>query len=364
MVGGARDEGGASRKGEGERQTHDPPKKLQFADHKLLEMCAGETKTIHLLTDGPDDLLSRARRQGRLSLSCGMEDIVSCSVIGMHEGRITVHIRAQHSASVGQRTRIEATLEVEPATYLKDSRDLRIVAPPPPYEGSEPPTLFEFTTNTPLAIEQGGKASAEIQTDARNDILDRAVDPASIQFECDAPGVSVAVRSPRDGIARVEVHAERGAAPETKGTITVVLESGDGTTKFTNTRPCEVIPAKPPKPRGPGIQTAPIPAYRIIHVYKDAPEDNPEAATWDTFTPPWNEKKVGTWGMNGDELDLHVNMGEHLFRLERLSFNRRFGEAYAQRLADRHVAYLAFHLFQLHEQSQTGRIRQQGECYL
>ena len=46
------DEGGTSTTGEVERQVHDPPQSLKFADHRLLEIRSGETKTIYLITDG------------------------------------------------------------------------------------------------------------------------------------------------------------------------------------------------------------------------------------------------------------------------------------------------------------------------
>ena len=62
---------------------------------------------------------------------------------------------------------------------------------------------------------------------------------------------------------------------------------------------------------------------------------------------------VGTWQMNGEELHLFVNMDERQFRTERMRQGRgTLGANYAERLADRHVAHLAFHLYQLHDQSQ------------
>ena len=68
------DEGGTSTTGGEERQVHDPPQSLKFADHRLLEIRNSETKTIYLLTDGPDNLLSRSRRRARIDVACESEE--------------------------------------------------------------------------------------------------------------------------------------------------------------------------------------------------------------------------------------------------------------------------------------------------
>lgn len=351
------EEGGSSRSGEDQRKVSDPPQEFQFADHRRLEMQSGETKTIQLLTDGPDNLLRRQKKRGQISLFCEGEEIASLKVAGMQGGRISLQVHVPNTVLPGRRTRIAATLEVKPATYLTAFRDLRVVPPPPPYVGTEPPTHFEFAKNAQLDIESGRRASAEIRTDARNDILDRAVNPASINAECDVPGVTVAVRGPRDGKVRAEAHAGGETAPEAEGLITAYLEFEDGTS-FTTSRPCKIVPTKSRKPRS-GAKKTPIPAYQVVRVWRTAPENEPEAVTWATLSTSWDEDRVGKWELNGDELYLYVNMDESQFRKERSRLNRRSNEAYAQRLADRHVAYLAFHLFQLHEQFEARNSSQQ-----
>ena len=312
-------------------------------------MHGGQTTTIYLLTDGPDDLLSRRQRRGRVNLACEGDEVASFTVAGMRNGRIAVHVHIPNTVPSGRRAGIVATLEVEPATFLTDSRELRIVPPPPPYVGTEPPSQFDFARSTSLLVEVGRKASAEIHTDARNDILDRPVDPAWTQAACDVPGVYVAIRGPRDGVASAEIHAGSGAVPETEGTVTVNLNLRDGTTLST-ARPFKIVPARERRPRS-GVQTIQVPAYEVFRVWRSAPEDSPEALTWSRLPGLWNEERVGHWEMNRDQLYLYVNMDERQFQAERLRLNRRFDESRAQRLADRHVAYLAFHMFQLYEQS-------------
>ncbi len=279
------DEGGASRTGEHEREIHDPPKAFRFADPGRFEMYSGQTSTIYLMTDGPDNLLSRNQRRGRINLACEGDQVASFVVAGVRNGRIAVHVHIPNTVPSGRRARIAATLEVEPATYLTDSRNLRVVPPPPPYTGIEPPTLFAFARSAPLLVEGAGRASAEIHTDARNDILDRPINPASIQAVCDIPGVYVAVRGPRDGVASVEVHAGSGGISETEGTVTATLSFEDGTT-FTDSRPCKIIPARERRPRS-GVRTIQIPAYQVIRVWRVVPEDSPEALTWTDLSGLW-----------------------------------------------------------------------------
>lgn len=49
---------------------------------------------------------------------------------------------------------------------------------------------------------------------------------------------------------------------------------------------------------------------------------------------------------------VYVNVDERQFQPERLRWGRRFGEGTSERLVDRYIAYLAFHLFQLYDHSQ------------
>ena len=351
------DEGGASRAGDYERQTHDPPQMFRFADPRRFEMHSGQATTIYLLTDGPDNLLSRRQRGGRINLACEGDEVASFGVGSMQNGRIAVHVYTPTTVPSGRRARIVATLQVDPATFLTDSRDLRIVPQPPPYVGTEPPTGFDFASNKPLPIELGRRSRAEIHTDARNDILDRPINPATVQVACDIPGVYLAIRGPKDGVATTELHAGSGAILGTEGMVTAILTFEDGTT-FTTSRPCEIVPVREHEPRS-GVRPIQVPAYQIIRVWRVAPDSEPDAWTWTAFSNPWNAERVGRWEMNGDELHLYVNMDEHQFLTERSRLIHRFGDSHAARLTDRHVAYLAFHLFQLHEQNESRNSRRQ-----
>ena len=68
---------------------------------------------------------------------------------------------------------------------------------------------------------------------------------------------------------------------------------------------------------------------------------------------PWDDKKIGSWEMNGDELHLYINMDERQFSDERSRLRRgRVSLDHVDRLTNRYLAYLAFHLFQLNDQSE------------
>ena len=184
----------------------------------------------------------------------------------MKHGRIPVHARVLGDAPSGRRQRIVASLALEPATYLTDSRDMRVLPPPEPYLGNDPPTKFDFARTTAMTIEAEGAATAEIRTDAANDILLRAISPEMVEATCDVPGVQVAVRWPRDGIARAEAHASPEVTPESEGVITVTLSIEGGTT-FTASRPCRVIEVRR-RTRRSGDHRAPVPDYHILRVWR------------------------------------------------------------------------------------------------
>lgn len=333
------------------RQVHDPPQSLKFADHRRLELLSGEQTTIYLITDGPDDLLSRRRRRGNLTLTIEGDNVANFyfKEYEMRNGRIPVHIIVPSLVGSGYGGRIIASLEIAPDTLLTDAREIKIVLPLPPYIGIDPPTKFEFAKNTTImSVELGRRSVTEIHTDARNDLVTRAVHPAHIQGLTDIPNVFISVRGPRDGIAYLEVNAASDAPVGAEGLLTATLTLFDGTT-FTTTRPIKLIAPQPHTP-SPGTQAAPVPAYQLKRVWQRVPEDATDDISWSEVN--YNADRVGHWEPNGDELWLYVNMDERQFQLERLRWGKRFGESTSERLVDRYVAYLAFHLFQLYDHSQ------------
>lgn len=121
-------------------------------------MVSGQQTTIYLITDGPDDLLTRRRKRGDLQLMIEGDDVGRFNIGDIQGGRIPVHVSIPDSANSGQGGRIVASLEMQPATFLTDSREIRIVPQPPPYVGLEPPTKFEFAKDTTMNIELGRRA--------------------------------------------------------------------------------------------------------------------------------------------------------------------------------------------------------------
>lgn len=233
---------------------------------------------------------------------------------------------------------------------MTDEREIKIVPPPQPYVGIDPPTKFEFAKNTIMIVEVGRRSTTEIHADAKNDLVTRAVHPAQIQGFTDIPNVFISVRGPRDGVTHLEVNALTDATVGAEGHITARLTLFDGTT-FTATRPIKLIAPQTHTP-SPGTQIAPVPAYQLKRVWQRVPEDATDDISWSEVG--YNADRVGHWEPNGDELWLYVNMDERQFHTERVRWGRRFGESTSGRLVDRYVAYLAFHLFQLYDHSQKG----------
>jgi len=338
-------------KGHTERQIHDPPRSLRFADHRRLEMIGGDQTTIFLITDGPDEILIRRRRRGSLSLAIEGDRVGSLYVGDMHNGKIPVRVIIPSESTSGQSGRIIASLKVGPHTLLSDTREIRIMPPPPPYVGAEPPTRLKFAKETNMRIEVGRKSVTQAHTDARNDLLTRAIGPASIQGFTDVPGVFISVRGPRDGVAHVEVSTDTNASVGAEGIIGVRLVLSDGT-EFTTTRAITLIAFAPQTP-SPGKEEAQNPAYKVLRVWQEVPEDATDSISWAT-KENYDNDKVGHYELNGDALWLYINMDERQFQLERLRWRKTFGEGTSQRLIDRYVAYLAFHLFQMYDHSQEG----------
>ena len=334
-----------------QRKTHDPPTFLHFADHQRLQLLSGDSSVVYLLTDAPDDFFTRERRPAQLRVEPEASDIASVSLGQMREGRIAINIRVPSTAQVGRITRLVATIDFPPSTFLTDAREMKVIAPPPPYRGVDPPTEFEFARTSLLNVEIGRKATAEINTNAPNDILTRVFEPAQLAPSCDVPGVFVSIRGPRDGVAQLNVKASPDAIAGSTGSITAVLALSDGA-RLATTRPCTLIAAKD-KGQGEGSQRTPVPAYKLERVWRELPADMPRAVTWNRFETPYTADKVGHWEMNGDDLWLYINMNERQFETEQLRWGRQFGEGYATRLRDRYVAYMAFHLFQLYDLSQS-----------
>ena len=333
-----------------ERKVKDPPRSLKFADHRRLELINGDHTTIYMITDGPDDLLYRRRRRGNLTLTMEGDDVANLYIDEnkVHGGRIPVHVNVSSSTGSGQAGKIVASLEMDPDILLTDMREIKIVPPPPPYVGIDPPTKFEFAKNTTMTVELGRRSITEVHTNARNDLVTRAVQPAHIQAITDIPEVFVSVRGPRDGVIHLEVHAASEAQADAEGILKAMLTLFDGTTCNT-TRPIKLIAPKPHAP-SPGDQVAPAPAYQLKRVWQRVPGDAPEDISWSEVN--YNAERVGHFEPNADELWLYVNMDERQFQSERLRWGRRFGESTSERLVDRYIAYLAFHLFQLYDHSQ------------
>lgn len=341
---------GSGRNG-GERQVHDPPQSLEFADHRRLNLLAGEHTTFYLITDGPDDILSRQHRPGNLTFTIEGDNIATFQFNKneIRNGRIPIHIVVSNSATNGQGGRIIASLEILPNTLLTTAREIRVVLPPPPYVGTDPPTEFEFAKKTTMTVETGRRSVAEIHTNARNDLITRAVRPAYISGSADITDMFISIRGPRDGVAQLEVNTGSNTQIGAEGLITARLVLDEGTT-FETTRPVKVIAAQP-HPVSPGSQPASVPAYQLKRVWQQLPEGNIDDITWNDVDN-YHPKKVGHWEPNGDELWLYVNMDESQFQAEKVHWGRRFGESTSDRLTDRYVAYIAFHLFQLYDFSQ------------
>ena len=332
--------GGSNDRSEHRRRTKDPPTFLRFADNRPFECEVASTSTIYLHTDGPDDLFYRRRR--RASIRCESDGGIAFTVRDMNRGRIPVTVTVPVGLKPGYRARILATLDLPPSTILPADRQLKVIPPPPPYEGEDPPTKFEFARNSVLSIESGSTSRIAITTDVTNDVCNRAINPAKVQAKCDDARIGVSMRGPRDGEFIAELAVPKDAKPGDEGKVAATLSFNDGTL-FNTSRPYRIVPPST-RSDGGGVNNSAIPNYEVIKVWESPPATQPDAITWQKMFGQWDENKIGHWGMNEDQLSLYVNMDEKQFR-------GSTGTQYVNRLTDRYVAYIAFHLFQLHDQA-------------
>ena len=75
-----------------------------------------------------DDLLNRARRRASIDVANQSEEVATFSTGDMKHGRIPVYVRVGEDVLSSRRQRIVASLALEPATYLTDSRDMACTA--------------------------------------------------------------------------------------------------------------------------------------------------------------------------------------------------------------------------------------------
>jgi hypothetical protein len=358
---------GAARKGgdgqvpSGKRKfkPKDPPTYFRFAEEdETLRIEPGSSRVIDLVTDGPNDMLTRKKRRGTLTLETIGDEVVSMRGHRLQDGRLGVTVTANETASVGSTCNLRAVLEMDGGVYFATQRTCVVAAPPPPYVGQEPPTNLAIVARSGVVrLRKTGIGRVVVETDCRDDLLSRPKDRGRFEVDCSISGIHmVRRRGPHRGIVEAYMQTPHTPAAEEGQTITARLVLADGSA-LEDTKPCLVVEPPPPrkeegtKPRSEGN-------YKIIDVWRQPPQDRPESVTWEDLN--WNETHVGKYdvtqdGDGNDLLLLYINLDNDDLVRERERRLRRSGEPATRRLENRYKAYIGHHLW-LHCQ----RARQGG----
>jgi hypothetical protein len=337
----------------------DPPTYFKFVEeNQLLSIEPGRQRVIDIVTDGPDDLLTRRRHRGRLTLEAVGGQFVTMRAGQLHEGRMGVTITVSADATIGARCQIRCALEMEGGVYFPPSqRPCEVAPPPPPYVGIEPPSKLEIVAakGRSVRLRQGRLSRVLVRSDCRDDLLSRAQNPGRFAMNCSVSGcVMEARRGPHRGEIEAYLQVPERVTAETTGNLTARLIMADGMV-LEDSKPCIVV-----SPPTPGRQQGQAPEhrsnYKLIDVWRQPPLDRPDSKIWDDLG--WDESYVGKHELVPDPANedkelllLYVNMDNGELSKTKERYVRRLGEPATRRLEIHYKAYIGYHLWLHFEQT-------------
>lgn len=334
----------------------DPPTYFRFAEEKqVLEIEPGTQRFIDIRTDGPDNMLTRSRRKAKLTLEV-ISDSQSIFMRrgSLREGRLSITVLARETASVGTLCTLRAELEMDGGVYIPPTeRRCKVVAPPPPYIGREPPTELHIATKGDcIKLKQGRTTQILVRTDCQDDLLSRPRQPGKLEVDCSIEGVrNEAIRGPRRGQIEIQLQAPQSLPIGKTGDLKTALILANGT-MLEDKKPCTIVESPPTEHRG-GQKQVPGPNYRFIEVWRQPlPEASNNFKTWDDMDG-WDETIVGHYHydkQDGEEsLIFYINMDFAELAKERERRLNQSGESAIRAFKSHYKAYIAYHLYQLFE---------------
>ena len=335
---------------------NDPPTYFKFAEEKQeLHILAGHKHVIDIVTDGPNDMLTRKTKRGLLTLEAVGNGFMNLYPGSLYNGRMGVAVATSSEANVGASCQLRATLEMDGGVFFASYRSCKIVAPPPPYVGQEPPKkLVIKARGNVVRLRQGRVSQVTVETDCKDDILSRPINAAHFEVETSIPGILLtARRGPHRGQIEAFLTVPGSIKPtpeQNQNNITARLVLSDDTI-LQDTKPCAVVEPPPPDQEK-GKKPRPKANYEIIEVWQEPPEDSPSKYTWAYLD--WNQTNVGRYdltrnGEGNDFLLLYINMDNEDLTRERERRLRKSGEAAKRRLDVQYKAYIGYHMW-LHQQ--------------
>ena len=331
------------------------PTYLRFARTTPLPVRPGVPTRVDILTDAADDVVRD--RWTDLRVRSDNDGLLIGQVQG-GTGRWRVNILPSADLVVG--THIEVTAFIGHAdAWRVDAEPCRVivVAPPPPYEGSDPATFIRFRSrNGTVHVRQGG-SRVTIESDARDDVL---LNGAELTIDSpDRQGLPVVGWSgPHEGEFRVSLQVSDNALVGTAGEIMAFLRLPDGT--VLDDIAGLVIGEKLNDGGSTDIQSQPN--YEIRDIEEVPVADDvlswSEMSTVLNGSDPWTGEDVGayldTWDEGQRKITFYLNVDNQELRDAERRIAHRRSTAAVDSFREMHRTLLCFHLYRLAASMEPG----------
>ena len=345
----SRGRGGAESSGRQSTEFHgkEIPTYIRFAQSSLLRIQPGVPSHTYLLTDAADPVV---RSSGVEMKPESNNELVGVQVLGGQRGRYRLEIFPSAELLFGTQISLGARLSRPGIFEVSTDRPrlLEVVPPPPPWEGTDPPTLLKFRSDSGLIHVRQGGARITMTTDARDDFLVMGGDIDANSAL--APGIElVGISGPNRGEIRVSLKVAEDCPLGAAGNLTVTMKLVDGA-RLSDT--AELVVDE--RSRGGGASTEDeIPAY-TIHDVREIKEDQSEYSWADMPRvlgdgTAWTAEDVGAFYVQeldgGSQIHFYLNVDNSLLRQAERRVARQRSENEVDSLRQFQRTVLCGHLY-------------------
>jgi hypothetical protein len=243
------------------------PTFLKWARTTPLEVRAGVPTRAYLLTDALDSVVRNSMVECKIDSS---EDFISPRLVSGKDGRWRVDLTIDPATPIGTFGELTARL-TNPGVWTHTTESqfrVEVVPPPPPYIGSDPPTIFRIRNhggNT--QIRPGVVARLTIETDGTDALLDNA----DLKLDLPDSATLIGHGAPIKGDIRVSVKTEPDLKEGLLGRFVATLTLANGVVLKDSAE----IQLLPPINTGTNSGPRPKPNFDIVDV-KQMPQSDKE----------------------------------------------------------------------------------------
>ena len=330
------------------------PSHLRFARTALLQIRAGVPSHVDLLTDAADHVVRSPRVQ--LTPRCD-NDLVKLTNFAGQRGRYRLEFMPSADIPIGTRVNLTARLSRPEVFEVATDRPCRleVIAPPPPWEGLDPPTRLRFRSGSgEVHVRQGG-GRVSLETDARDDFV---VSGGGIDARLpDDPNLIIGISGPSRGEIRVNLRVAEDYPLGPVGETTVSMILADGNRLSANA----TLVIDESGGTGGGRSEAEVPAYQIHDVremivgegefsWADMPEILGDGDTW-------TSEDVGAYYIQETDserlIHFYLNVDNRLLKQTEERMARQRSERGVDALREFQRTVLCGHLYSIADESAT-----------